>query len=216
MGNSYYKEWNKINCSCHLGTSGQHGQNQGPDIWAGLNVLQKSGKDTCGVSLKGVSANSIFWGGCSSWIHKKCSSIPDLLKSDASFRYKRCTGQAKPVDGRRMAEVTEGREKEAWGGAILLLPWGLLILVAAVNSLLSHDAVSHGTNSTGSCPSSPTAHFPSPPEEEFTILVPCSMQAKRGPQPYLTCIACNVLTELCFAGCAASPPRTKSSRGISW
>ena len=36
----------------------------------GLDVLQKSGKDPCGVCVKGVGTNSIFCGGCSSWIHK--------------------------------------------------------------------------------------------------------------------------------------------------
>ena len=46
--------------------------------------------------------------------------------------------------------------------------------------------------------------------------VPCSMQVKPGPQPYPTCIACNIMTELWFAGCAESPPRTKSAHRISW
>ena len=75
--------------------------------------------------------------------------------------------------------------------------------VAVVNWLLSKDAVSHGASSMSSCLSSPPAHFPSPPEEELTIHVsgaPCSMQAKSGPQPYLTCITCNAMTELWFAG----------------
>ena len=58
-----------------------------------------------------TSTNSIFCGGCSSWIYKKCSGTPGPLKSDASLRCKRCTGQAKPLDGRLMAEVTVGREK---------------------------------------------------------------------------------------------------------
>ena len=71
----------------------------------------KSGKDPCGMCLKGVGTNSIFCGGCSSWIHKKCSGIPGRLKSDASFMCKRCTGQARPIDGRLMTEVTVGREK---------------------------------------------------------------------------------------------------------
>ena len=46
-----------------------------------------------------------------------------------------------------------------------------------------------------SCPSSPSAHFSSPPKAEFTICVsgvPCSMQAKPGPHPYLTCITCKL------------------------
>ena len=42
------------------------------------------------------------------------------------------------------------------------------------------------------------------------------MQAKLGPQPYPTCIACDVTTERWFAGCAESPTRTKSARRISW
>ena len=52
--------------------------------------------------------------------------------------------------------------------------------LAIVNWLLSQDAVLHRANSTSSCPSSPPSHYPSPPEEEFTIrvsVVPCSMQA---------------------------------------
>ena len=52
----------------------------------GLDVLQKSGKDTCGVCLNRLSTNSIFYGDYSSWIHKKCSGIPGCLKPDASLR----------------------------------------------------------------------------------------------------------------------------------
>ena len=50
-----------------------------------------------------------------------------------------------------------------------------------------------------SSPSSPAAHFPSRPEEEFTSLgsgAPCSMQAEPRPQPHLTCIACHAMNEL--------------------
>ena len=46
----------------------------------GLNVLQKSSKDPCGMCLKGIGANSIFCDDCSSWVHKKCSTIPGPLK----------------------------------------------------------------------------------------------------------------------------------------
>ena len=77
----------------------------------GLDVLQKSGKDPCGVCLKGVGKNSIFCCGCSSWIHKKCCGVPGRLKSDATFRCKRCTGQAGPIDRRLMTKVTVGRKK---------------------------------------------------------------------------------------------------------
>ena len=83
--------------------------------------------------------------------------------------------------------------------------------VAAVNSFPSQDAVSHGVNSISSCPSSPPAHFPSPPEEEFTMCAsgaPSAMQEKPGPQPYLICTTCNAMTKLWFTGCAVSTPKT--------
>ena len=68
-------------------------------------------KNPCGVFLKGISTNSIFCGGCSSWIHKKCSGIPGRLKSDVRFRCKQCTGQVRPINGRLITEVTVGGEK---------------------------------------------------------------------------------------------------------
>ena len=78
------------------------------------------------LSLKAASTNSIFCGGCSSCIYKKCSGIPGPLKAGASFRCKRCTTQARQID------QTNGRGRsglgEAWGGAILLIPSRLLIL----------------------------------------------------------------------------------------
>ena len=44
-------------------------------------------------------------------VDKKCSGVPGRLESDDGFRCKRCTGQARPIDGRLMTEVTVGREK---------------------------------------------------------------------------------------------------------
>ena len=120
--------------------------------------------------------------------------------------------------GRLMAGVTVSRRSLRWCHPSVTLGTAYH-KVAVVNSPLSQDAVSRGVNSMSSCPSSPPAHFPSLPEEEFTIRVsgvPCSMQAKPGPQTYPTCITCNVTTELWFAGCAESPPRTKWARRISW
>ena len=76
----------------------------------GLNLLQKPGKDPCAMCPKGVCTNSIFCGGCSSWVHKKCSGIPGPLKP-VSSRCKQCTGQAGPIGGRPMTEITVGREK---------------------------------------------------------------------------------------------------------
>ena len=145
--------------------------------------FRRLAKTPCGVGLKGVGTNSIFCGGCSSWIHKKCNGIPDHLKTDASFRCKRCTGQARPIAGRLMVEVTVGRER------LDVVPPSVTLgtaypQVVVVNSLLAQNAMSHGENSTSSCPSSPPAQFPSRPEEEFEIFVswvPCSMQANLVP-----------------------------------
>ena len=174
---------------------------------SGLDVLQKSGKDPCGMCLKGVGTNSNFYGDSSSWIHKKCSGIPGPLKTDTSFKCKRCIGQDRPIDGRLMTEITLGWEKLRWCHPPVSLGAAYPQMVV-VNSLLSQDAVSHGTNSTSSYPSSPPAHFSSPPEVEFTFhvsVMPCFMQAKHGPQFYLICIACKAMIELWFAGCAVSP-----------
>ena len=88
-------------------------------------------------------------------------------ETDASFRCKRCTGQARPIDVRLMTEVTVGRYK----------------LEVVPSFCYLGDCLSSGANSMSSCPSSSPAHFPSPPEEEFTIHVsgvPCSMQANLG------------------------------------
>ena len=38
-----------------------------------LDLLNKSGKDPCGVCQKGVGTYANFCGGCLYWIHKKCN-----------------------------------------------------------------------------------------------------------------------------------------------
>ena len=76
---------------------------------------------------------------CYTWVHKRWSVISGHLKPDPNSRCKRCTGQARPVDGSSMAKVTVGRE--SWGGAILLLHTGLLPQVDVLNSLQSHDCL---------------------------------------------------------------------------
>ena len=91
--------------------------------------------------------------------------------------------------------------------------------MAVVNSLPSQDPVSLGANSMSSCPFSPPAHFPSPAEEEFTIRssgAQCWMQAKPGPQSYLTCVACYAITELWSVGCASQPERSPGEDAAWW
>ena len=90
---------------------GQHGQNQGPDIWAGAwcasEVWQRP---LCHMSQGRQHKLHFLW-----WLFQlgpqKCSGISGPLKPDPGFRCKWCTGQVRPVDGRPMTEVTMGREK---------------------------------------------------------------------------------------------------------
>ena len=184
------------------------------------DVLHNFGKEPCGMCLK--CTNAVFCGGCPSCLHKKSSGISGPLKPYSSFRYKRRTGQARSKDSRIMTWVTVSGEKLGVVPSI----WGNLgtlgtaySQMAVVNSLLSQNTVSHGAHSTSSCPSSPTACSPSPPEKEFTISVSgvsCFMQAKHGPQTSRTCSACNAMTEQWFAGCTVSQPMTNSARRICW
>ena len=69
--------------------------------WPGLNVFQKSSKDPCGVCFKGVGTNSVF----------KCKTV-------------HWTGQTNRWQTNVIGQSGSG---EAWGGAIRMLLWGLLI-----------------------------------------------------------------------------------------
>ena len=145
------------------------------------------------------------------------SCIPGLLKLDASFGCKRCTGQARPIAGRLMTEVTVGREKLevlpsfcclgdcllSGDGCELATIWRCHVVWGTFNELLSVlTSRSFPTTSRGRV-------------HNFVSGVPCSMPAKPEPRPYPTCITCNTMTELWFARCVMSPPRTKLARRIS-
>ena len=92
---------------------------------SGINqdVLKKSGK-YLSVCLTGVgSTNSILYGGCERWVHKKCSGIKGRLLPDSKFRCARCLGTASAIDERQSLEVAVGNEKlEACPRVVL--PWG--------------------------------------------------------------------------------------------
>lgn len=70
-----------------------------------LNSLKDSGKFPCAVCRNGVGNNSIYCGGCSHWVHKKCSGVKGKLVPDPEFRCQRCLGNARPIDGRPMKEI---------------------------------------------------------------------------------------------------------------
>ena len=171
----------------------------------GLDVLQKPNKGPCAMCLKGVGTNSIFCGNCSCWVHKGCSGSFGTLKPDPSLRCQRCTGQARPVDGRPMIEVTVGRE------TLEVVPtfchrWDCLTSGGGceLDYITSCSVAYIWRKCNELLPILTPTHFPSPPEKEFTIHapgVPCSMQAKPGLQPYL--ITRNSMTIYWLCGATA-------------
>ena len=71
----------------------------------GLDLLQDSGKFPCAVCRTGVGANSIQCSQCKMWVHKKCSGIPGRLVINPNFVCKRCSGDARPIDGRPVTSI---------------------------------------------------------------------------------------------------------------
>ena len=69
-----------------------------------LNTQKDSGKFPCGVCRKGVCSNSVFYSGCSCWVHKKCSGLKGKLKANPDVRCGRCLGNARPIDSRPCTE----------------------------------------------------------------------------------------------------------------
>ena len=96
-----------------------------------------------------------------SWVHMKCSGIPG-------------SGVNGVLDKLNQL-MADQWQRSQWVGRSLR--WCHLSVTAGtaypkvvvVNLLPLQDAVLHGANQMSSCPSSPPAHFPSPPDEEITI-----------------------------------------------
>ena len=76
----------------------------------GLDLLHCSGEFPCAICRTGVGSNSIFCNGCKHWVHKKCSGLK-RLKKDLDYRYTRCQGTARPLEGRPQKEVQVGPDK---------------------------------------------------------------------------------------------------------
>ena len=70
-----------------------------------LHTLQTSGKYLCAACKKGFRKNSILCSGCSFWVHKKFFNIPGRLVKDPEFRFRRCLGNGRAIDGRPCVEV---------------------------------------------------------------------------------------------------------------
>ena len=109
---------------------------------------------------------------------------------------------------------------EVWGGAILLLLWGLLILGWWLWTRYFHKMLWH-MGQIQQDPARPylpliSHRFQRQSLKIHVLGVPRCMQAKPGPHTYLACIACCLTNELWCAGCESSPSRTKSVCSISW
>ena len=76
---------------------------------AGLDILRKSGQYPCAVCFSGVGVSSILCTGCNKWVHKKCSGLKRLV-ADPDYRCPRCTGTARPIDGRPQETVLVGAD----------------------------------------------------------------------------------------------------------
>ena len=76
----------------------------------GLDLLQSSGEFPCAVCHTGVGSNSIFCKDCKYWVHKKCTGLKRLTE-DPDYRYTRCQGTVRPLDGRPQREVQFGPDK---------------------------------------------------------------------------------------------------------
>ena len=113
---------------------------------------------------------------------QRMQRYPGPLRPFPNFRCKRYTGQDRPIYGRPMAEATVGREKLEVVSSLCYLGDALSLGGGCELATITRCRVAWGIFNE-SCPSSPPAHFPLPPEDEFTIRVsgmPCFMQAKRN------------------------------------
>ena len=76
----------------------------------GLDLLPSSGELPCAVCRTGMGSNRFFCNGCKHWVHKKCRGLKCLTK-DPDYRYTRCQGTARPLEGRLQREVQVGLDK---------------------------------------------------------------------------------------------------------
>ena len=104
-----------------------------------MNLLKKSGKNSCSVCQTGVRKNAVFCGGCLSWIHKKCNGIKGSLRRDPDFSCAGCLGKVRPLDGRLVMEVlVDDKKLKLYKSSVI---WETSFLLAeVVNWLQSRTA----------------------------------------------------------------------------
>ena len=167
---------------------------------------------TCAVCLE--SAWLVDWWCFNRSGHMECTVVRCVrwtkLKSGHRPAVKTTTAAKLPLD------YTQAR---CWGiaGAPHTEPGTAHPQVVVLSWFITRCHVAWGKFES-SCPSSPPAYLPPAPEGELIVHAPgasCSMQAKPWPLPHLNCISFNAMTGIWSAGCAVSPPRTKSNFKIS-
>ena len=159
-------------------------------------MLQNSGKNLCGMSLKGVHTNFILIGGCFSWVHKKCSGIPGLLKPDLSFRCERRTGETRTINVSPVTEVTLGREKlEVMQSRCYIGDCLYSVGSYELASITRYHIAWHKFNELLSILTSHSLPITSR-GRVYNSCTRSAMQMKPGPQPYLICTACNAMAKL--------------------
>ena len=143
-----------------------------------------------------------------SWVHKKCSGIPG-------------SGVNGVLDKLNQL-MSDQWQKSQWVGRSLrwchpsVTSGTAYPKVVVVNSLPLQDAVLHGANRMSSCPSSPPAHFPSPPDEGITIHAsgapgPCNR--KLGPTLFdFHCLQCNDWGMICWVYSVTTKDQVSSPR----
>ena len=116
-----------------------------------LHTLQTSGKYLCAACKKGFRKYSILCSGCSFWVHKKFFNIPGRVVKDPEFRFRRCLGNGRAIDGRPCVEVQLPQGKIDVVDNFVY--FGILVTVFEVVSLpLLRDATQHGENLENSYP----------------------------------------------------------------
>ena len=108
---NYNRSWSSARPTWKEGTSGQHGQNQGPEIWAGAWCTSEVWQRPLYHVSQGRRHKLHFlW-----WLFRlgpqEMQPLSLALWSLIPAPGIQCTRQARPEDDRPMTEVTEGRAK---------------------------------------------------------------------------------------------------------
>ena len=107
---------------------------------------------------------------------------------------------------------------EAWGGAILISPWGLLILWCCLWTHFYHKILCC-IGQTERAPAHPHLLLISHDLQRNCLQFVCEephAPCKANLGPNLTRLSSQATTELWFTGCAESTPRTNSALKIFW